>query len=417
MGPDRVNLFNMLKCKPHRQGAARRLAACVVIAASLACTTACSSDESSRPGFPRSQLTPPEGAALPYATPEQAGLDPAQVWRFKERLYARVVARHLVGAEILVIRDGAVVLHQSMGWADIDREIPMRRNSIFRIASMTKPVTGTAALRLVEAGRIRLDDRIAEHLSSFDNRRSRTVTIRQLLTHRSGFAQGAEPDGYEQAESLRQAVDLLGAAGPDFAPGERFVYSGLNSDILGVVIESVSGEPVERVLAQEIIAPLGMRDTHTSFDPADAWADRVPSLYRSWSEGRWERHWNPLRPHESNWFSPAGGLYATASDYATFLQAVLDGELIADTTIRLALEDPAPEARTTPLPRWYGMHWEIYAPPPAPDDFPVFGHRGATGTVGMVIPRSRTIIIYLTNSRENDVVDEVIEEAIELFAD
>jgi CubicO group peptidase (beta-lactamase class C family) len=377
---------------------------------------ACSRDESSRPGFPRSQLTPPPDAVLPYSTPEAAGLDPQAVWRFKERLYSRVLARHLVGAEILVVRGGRVVLHQSMGWADIDREIPMRRNSIFRIASMTKPVTGTALLQLVESGRIGLDDRVAEHLASFDNRRSRTITIRQLLTHRSGFAQGAEPGGYERAESLRQAVDLLGAAGPDFGPGERFVYSDLNSDILGAVIESVSGEPVEQVLAREIFAPIGMRDTHTSFAPADAWADRVPSLYRSWSEGRWERHWNPLRPHEANWFSPAGGLYATASDYATFLEAIIDGELIADTTIRLALEDPAPDARTTPYPRWYGMHWEVYAPPSAPGDLPAFGHRGATGTVGMVIPRSRTIIVYLTNSRENDVVDEVIEEALELFA-
>ena len=406
----------MLICKPHRQGAARGLVSCILVAASLLPLAACSSDEPSRPGFPRSQLTPPEGAVLPYSTPEEAGLDPQAVWRFKERLYARVVARHLVGAEVLVVRHGVVVLHQSMGWADIDRQIPMRRNSIFRIASLTKPVTGTAALRLVEAGRIGLDDRVAEHLASFDNRRSRGITIRQLLTHRSGFAQGSEPSGYESSGSLRQAVDLLGATGPDFAPGERFVYSDLNSDILGAVIASAHGEPVERVLEQEIIGPLGLHDTHTSFDPAEPWAERVPSLYRSWSEGRWERHWNPLRPHESNWFSPAGGLYATASDYARFLQAFVEGELLADATIRLALEDPAPDARAAPPPRWYGMHWEVYAPPSAPDDLPAFGHRGATGTVGMVIPHSDTIIIYLTNSQENDVVDEVIEESLELFA-
>ena len=405
----------MIRRDPLGQGAARKLLACVVAVAPLLPAAACSSDESSRPGFPRSQLTPPEGAVLPYSTPEEAGLDPQAVWRFKERLYSRVVARHLVGAEILVVRGGSVVLHQSMGWADIDREIPMRRNSIFRIASMTKPVTGTAALRLVEAGRIGLDDRVAEHLASFDNRRSGAITIRQLLTHRSGFAQGAEPNGYDSSGSLRQAVDLLGAAGPDFASGERFVYSGLNSDILGAVIESASGEPVERVLEQEIIVPLGLRDTHTSFDPAESWAGRVPSLYRSWSEGRWERHWNPLRPHEANWFSPSGGLYATATDYARFLQAIVVGGLITDATIRLALEDPAPDARTTPHPRWYGMHWEVYARPAAPRDPPVFGHRGATGTVGMVIPRSDTIIIYLTNSAENDVVDEVIELAIEVF--
>jgi CubicO group peptidase (beta-lactamase class C family) len=392
----------------HRQGAA--------LLPLLAALAACSSGESSRPGFPRSELTPVADAPFPYATAQDTGLDPRRLWRFKERLYARVVARHLVGSEILVVKDGRIVLHQAMGWADIDRRIPLERNSIFPIASMTKPILGVAVLQLVEQGRIELDAPVATYLPSFDNPRSGGITIRQLLTHRSGFAQGAEPSGYESSGSLRKAVDLLGATGPDFAPGERFAYSGLNSDILGAVIESAYGEPAERLLEQEMIGPLGLQDTHTSFDPAEPWAERVPSLYRSWSQGRWERHWNPLRPHESNGFSPAGRLYATAFDYARFLQACVEGELLADATIRLALEDPAPDARTTAPRRWYGMHWEVYAPPSAPGDLPAFGHRGATGTVGMVIPHSDTIIIYLTNSQENDVVDEVIEESIELFA-
>ena len=405
----------MIRHKHRGQGAIPILLVWIGACTPLLLVSACSSGESSRPGFPRSRLTPPDDAVLPYATPEQAGLDPQAVWRFKERLYSRVVARHLVGAEILVVRGGAVVLHQSMGWADIERELPMRRNSIFPIASMTKPVTGTAVLQLVETGRIGLDDRAADHLPSFDNPRSRGVTIRQLLAQRAGFAQGAEPDGYERSESLRQAVGLLGAAGPEFTPGDRFLYSGLNSDVLGAVIESATGEPVERILQQQIVEPLGLLDTHTSFAPTEPWAGRVPSRYRSWSEGRWERHWNPLRPHEANWFSPAGGLYATASDYARFLQALVGGELITDTTLRLALENPAPDAHTTHHPRWYGMHWEIYAPPSSPEDLPVFGHRGATGTVGMIIPHSDTIVIYLTNSMENDVVDEVIEWAMDTF--
>lgn len=402
-------MCNMTCSITGRQGARAILLICVA--------TACSSGESSRPGFPRSELTPLAGAPFPYASAEELGLDPQAVWRFKERLYSRVVARHLVGAEILVVKDGRIVLHQSMGWADIDRGIPMRRNTIFPIASMTKPVAGTAALQLVAAGRIGLDDRVADHLPSFDNRRSRDVTVRQLLTHRSGFAQGAEPEGYPEAESLTAAVALLGAAGPDTPPGERFIYSGLNSDALGAVMEAVTGERVEEVLNAGIIAPVGLDDTHTSFSPDLPWAPRVPSLYRSWSKGSWERHWNPLRPHETNWFSPAGGLYATAFDFAKFLQGYREGRLVADTTVAVALVDPSAADRSDSAPRWYGMHWEIYAPPVAPGQLPVFGHRGATGTVGMVIPHSDTIIIYLTNSRENDVVDEVIVSAVEVFGD
>ncbi|MCL7983534.1 MAG: beta-lactamase family protein, partial [marine benthic group bacterium] len=119
--------------------------------------------------------------------------------------------------------------------------------------------------------------------------------------------------------------------------------------------------------------------------------------------------------HETNWFSPASGLYGSAFDYARFLQSYRKAMLIADTTISLALADPAAADRSESAPRWYGMHWEIYAPPPDSAELPMFGHRGATGTVGLVIPQSNTLIIYLTNSMENDVVDEVILAAVEVF--
>ena len=378
---------------------------------------ACSSGETSRPGFPRTELTPIAGAPFPYAAPADVGLSEQQLWLFKERLYARVVARHLVGSEILVIKDGRIVLHQAMGWADIDRAVPLERDAVFRLASMTKPFVGTATLMLVEQGRIGLDDPVASYLSSFENSRSEAITVRQLLTHRSGFAQGAEPEGYSEAPGLLDAVNLLGAHGPDFPPGADFVYSNLNSDALGALIEVVTGEPVERVLDRQIIEPLGLADTHTSFAPEVSWAERVPSSYRQWGEGPWERFWNPLRPHEVAWFSPAGGLYGSAFDYAEFLTGYLAGQLIPDSTVAAALADPIAESRPAPLPRWYGMHWEIYAPASGEGGLPAFGHRGATGTVGMAIPDANVIVVYLTNSVENEVVDEVILAALELFGE
>ena len=378
---------------------------------------ACSSGETSRPGFPRTELTPIEGAPFTYAAPEDVGVSAQQLWLFKERLYSRVVARHLVGSEILVIKDGRIVLHQAMGWADIDRAVPMDRNSVFRIASMTKPFVGTVTLMLVEEGRIGLDDPVAAFLPSFDNPRSGAITARQLLTHRSGFAQAAEPEGYSEAPSLRDAVDLLGEFGPDYPPGEDFMYSSLNSETLGALIEAVTGEPVERILEQQIIQPLGLSDTHTAFAPEVSWADRVPSLYRRWGDGPWERFWNPLRPHEVEWFSPAGDLYGTAFDYAEFLTGFLAGQLVPDSTAAAALADPIAGSRPAPLPRWYGMHWEIYSAASGQGGLPAFGHRGATGTVGMAIPGANAIVIYLTNSQETDVVEEVIAAALELFGE
>ena len=376
---------------------------------------ACSSGETSSPGFPRTELTPIEGAPFTYAAPEDVGLSAQKVWLFKERLYSRVLARHLVGSEILVIKDGRIVLHQAMGWADIDRAVPMERDAVFRIASMTKPFVGTATLMLVEEGMLELDGRVAAHLPSFDNSRSGAITIRQLLTHRSGFAQGAEPDGYADAPSILDAVELLGAQGPDFPPGDDFIYSDLNSETLGALIEVVTGEPVERYLERRIIEPLGLGDTHTSFAPEVSWADRVPSLYRRWGEGPWERFWNPLRPHEVAWFSPAGDLYSSAFDYAEFLTGFLAEQLVPGTFVDEALADPIADSRPAPVPRWYGMHWEIYSRGGASDSLPAFGHRGASGTVGMAIPDANAIVVYLTNSQETDVVEEVIAAALELF--
>ena len=124
-----------------------------------------------RPGFPRTPRTPLAGAPLPYVSPEEVGLSEDGIWRFKERLYARVVARHVVGAEILVVKDRRVVLHQAMGWSDRERRTPLERNSIYRIASMTKPFAGTAALMLWEDGLLGLDDRVADYLPSFRNER------------------------------------------------------------------------------------------------------------------------------------------------------------------------------------------------------------------------------------------------------
>jgi CubicO group peptidase (beta-lactamase class C family) len=180
-------------------------------------------EDAGRPGFPRTPRTPIAGAPFPYAIPEEVGLAEERLWWLKERLYSRVVARHVVGAEVLVLKHRKIVLHQAMGWADRERLVPLERNSIFRIASMTKPVVGTAILMLADEGRLDLDDRVARHLPSFDNPRSRAITVRQLLNHRSGFVGGGEPDDYWEQSSLRDAMGTVGEVGPDFPPRRNSV--------------------------------------------------------------------------------------------------------------------------------------------------------------------------------------------------
>jgi CubicO group peptidase (beta-lactamase class C family) len=395
----------------------------ILIAISLASLAAgCGAEDPSRPGSPRTARTPLEGAPFPYAeSAEDVGVSSDAIWLFKERLYSRMVARHLVGAEILVIVDGRIVLHQAMGWADNEDLVPLERNSIFRLASMTKPLVGTATLMLVEEGQIGLDEPVGRYLDSFSRGVSAGITVRHLLTNRSGFVQGGDPPGYSDQPSLVDAVKLAGEQGPTYPPGERFIYSNLNSEALGAVVATVSGLPVEQFIEQRILAPLGMSDTHTEFSPEADWADRVPSSYRSWGGSSWERWWNPSRPHEMPWFSPAGDLFGSAFDYARFLGAWMDrgedpgGRLLEGATVAEALADPVVADTLPPRARWYGMQWEIYAPAPSAGALPVFGHRGATGTVGLTNPSRRAIVIYLTNSNETEVVEEVIDAALAMF--
>jgi CubicO group peptidase (beta-lactamase class C family) len=340
----------------------------------------------------------------------------------------------VVGAEILILKDRRIALHQAMGWSDRERLVPLERNSIYRIASMTKPFAGAAALLLWEEGLLDLEDRVAEHLPSFENERSGRITIRQALTHRSGFVQGGEPPGYREQPTLREAVDLIGEAGPYFPPGDRFVYSNLNSETLGALVEALTGQPVEAFLEERILAPLGLDDTHTRFSADAPWAGRVASSYRRWGAGSWEKYWSPESEEDRGWFSPAGDLYGTAFDYARFLALWMDrgrfegGELLTPGTVTAALADPERAGPTTdaaradpasegsgPRARYYAMQWEVYAPPSGPGELPVFGHRGASGTLGVAFPEQDVIVVFLTQSQETEVVEEVLETVLEMF--
>jgi CubicO group peptidase (beta-lactamase class C family) len=273
---------------------------------------------------------------------------------------------------------------------------------------------------LTDEGRLNVDDRVAQHLSSFDNVHSGAITIRQVLNQWSGFVQGGLPE-FQHQPTLRHGVDLAGQAGPTFPPGDRFVYSNLNSATVGALVEEIAGQPVERFIQTRILEPLGLEDTHTWFGPDSSWAPRVASSYRRWGAGPWERYWNNTRTEERAWFSPSGDLYATAFDYARFLAGWMDlgryedGRLLAEDTAREALADPLAGDTAQVRPRYYGFHWEIYAPPSRPGGLPVFGHRGATGTLGMAFPEQDVIVLYFTQSQENEVVDEVIEIALEMF--
>jgi len=345
---------------------------------------------------------------FPCSTPEDEGLDPFVLEAFMNDVAWWGQQGRIVGGELLVIKNRRVVWHQAVGWSDRERQVPLERNSIYRIRSMTKPFTGAAILILAEEGRLDLDDPVARFLPSFDNGRSGAITIRQLLTHGAGFEQTRFPEGYWTRPDLRSAVDLIGETGPPNPIGVSYSYSDHNSATLGAIIAELTGAPAEEFIRERILDPLGLADTHAYFAPDSSWAPRVNSTYGTASDGPVERYWDNTMAQQTPWFRASGGLYSTVYDYARWLSVWMNlgayegGRLLQESTVR--------EALAQGYSAGYGMHWERFpeteqeeeagdASDSGDNGLPRFGHRGSDGTLAIAFPDQDAMVLYFTQSR------------------
>ena len=295
---------------------------------------------------------------LPAATASAEGFAAERLERVHARLQQFVDEGQVAGAVSLVARNGKVVDVCTVGMRDRERRLAMTRDTIVRVYSMTKIVTSVAVLMLIEEGRLRLDDPIADFLPALKSPQvftggtaeapqyaplARPITIRHLLTHTSGFAYGLSrsvvDDMYRDARPLqsRTADDFVaGVAGlPLIAqPGDRYYY-GVNTDLLGAIVEKVTGQKLGAFMKARIFDPLGMPDT--GFAVAADKRNRLAVLYQREENA-------PLAPVDSLRLSPAaaadppypdpegrlfdsggGGLFSTADDYARFAQMLLNG--------------------------------------------------------------------------------------------
>ena len=289
---------------------------------------------------------------LPTATPESVGLSTTGLKRIDAFLQSLIDEGDLAGAVTLVARHGKTVHTSVMGKKDLASGEPLALDTIFRIFSMTKPVTGTAMSILRGEGRWAPEDPIAKHLPEFEGVRvfdglaadgsARTVaadhapTMCEVMTHTAGLSYGFNPDDpldklYIDAKvwggsSLADFARRVAALPLAYQPGSKWVYS-LSMDIQGAIIERLTGQTLPDFYRTRIFEPLGMVDT--AFHTPPEKKARLASLYR-WSP-RSSRSWsvNPLagRDHESP--PPAanggGGLVSTAADYARFAQMLLNG--------------------------------------------------------------------------------------------
>lgn len=317
---------------------------------------------------------------LKPAPPETAGASGTRLQRIDKMLQEYVDNHHIAGATALVARDGKIIYYKSVGYSDIDKHTALKNDAIYRIASQTKAITSVAVMMLYEQGKLLLDDAISKYIPEYKNQQvldkfnaadttyttvpaKRSVTIRDLLTHSSGigYAQIGSPESnaiyYKYGIvggigvsniKLADKMKILGTLPLLHQPGEKWTY-GLNTDLLGYLVEVISGVSLDEYLRKNIFEPLGMNDTY--FYLPSAKHNRLVRLNTEDSTGR-----VIMAPKTMNlngdidldyplsagtYYSGGGGLSSTAMDYSIFLQMMLNGgiyngkRILSPVTVRM----------------------------------------------------------------------------------
>tara|TARA_B100000900_G_scaffold375755_1_gene358081 strand:- start:2094 stop:3359 length:1266 start_codon:yes stop_codon:yes gene_type:complete len=320
------------------------------------------------------------GAELPRAQPDTAGMSSERLARIAPAMQRYIDAQLTPGVITAVMRHGKLVHFESQGLMDVATGKPMREDAIFRIASMTKPIASTALMMLWEEGHFQLRDPVSKFIPEFADTKvsttadasgesgqlvspKRPIQIRDLLTHTAGLANSyignvsayrqamSEPRPTSNAEQIRRLARLP----LNYHPGEEWQYSAA-TNVVGHLVEIISGQSLDEFLQERIFKPLDMTDTHFYLD--DTKGGRLTTQYtpgdnnkiQAQDPGSEQSRWitNPR-----NLFSGGGGLVSTVRDYLRFQQAMLDGgeldgtRILAPSTISLMLEN-----HTGDLPLW-----------------------------------------------------------------
>ena len=301
------------------------------------------------------------------------------------------------GGVVLIGHDGTVVYRKAFGWRSLEptRE-KMTVDTVFDLASLTKCIaTTTSMMKLLQEGRVRLNDPVATYLPEFAQNGKADITVRELMTHYSGLP--PDLDLKSPWEGSATAFQMTMREKPNNPPGSRFVYSDINFETLGFLIEKVTGVPLNQFAQTNIFAPLGMKDT--TFLPPAGWIPRIaPTQY--------DDHHQMLRgvvhdPTARRMGGVAGhaGLFSTADDLAAYAQEMLTGDRVLS---RLAIEKMSTPQQPANAASLRGLGWDIDSPFSSNrgELLPVgsYGHTGFTGTSLWIDPVTDTYIIVLTNA-------------------
>jgi uncharacterized protein YbbC (DUF1343 family)/CubicO group peptidase (beta-lactamase class C family) len=309
-----------------------------------------------------------------------------------------IAQQQIPGAVLIVGHDGQVVYRKAYGSRAIEpRQEAMTLDTIFDCASMTKVLATTPAImQLWEQGKFRMNDPVAKYLPEFGQNGKQDITIRQLLVHYSGLA--PDLDLTKPWEGKETAYRMAFEAPPVWAPGAAFIYSDINFEVLGALVERLSGESLDQYAEKHVFEPLGMKQTR--FLPPPSWQSRIAPTEED------DKH-HLLRgvvhdPTARRMGGVAGhaGVFSTADDLAMFAQALLDGgrRVLTPATIAKMTAPQQPVNETAVR----GFGWDIDSPLSSNrgELLPVgsYGHTGFTGTSLWIDPMTKTYIVLLTNA-------------------
>jgi CubicO group peptidase (beta-lactamase class C family) len=382
---------------------------------------------------------------LPRTPPESVGMSSERLARIGVAMQRYVDRGEVPGVVTLVARKGQVVHFEAVGYSDVEAKTPMTTDTIVRIASMTKPITSVALMMLYEEGHFLLDDPIDQWLPEFKDMKvivpapagervatpytlvpaKRPITVKHLLTHTAGLAntyRGPTQPEYAKIaerqkpdETMADAVARLATLPLNFQPGEAWEY-GPATNVVGRLVEVMSGQSLDEFFQKRIFAPLAMHDTHFYLPAAKL--DRFAALYRPNQEKKIEL--TEKASPDSRWvkephvyFAGAGGLVSTAADYFRFHQMMLGGgeshgvRLLGRKTVELMTAN-----HTGEVPIWltgpgygFGLGYSVVkdiGQTALPASVGTYSWGGAFCTYFWVDPRERMIGILLTQVRPYD---------------
>jgi CubicO group peptidase (beta-lactamase class C family) len=391
------------------------------------------------------------------ASPESAGMSKAALDRLEQHLKRRYLETgRYPGTQLLVYRRGKIVHSTVQGFADLERKVPVKDDTIFRIYSMTKPITSVAFMMLFEEGRVALDEPVHKYIPEWKNLGvfvagtapafltrppSRPMLIVDLLRHTSGltygFQQRSNVDAaYREkklgdvvkAGTLETMIEDLAKMPLEFSPGEAWNYS-VSTDVIGYLIGKISGQPFEQFLKERIFDPLGMNDTdfYVSADKAHRFAacysadpPGAVTFHAAERKGSLSLQDDPatspfLSPPEL--FSGGGGLCSTAADYLTFCRALVHGgelggvRLIGPKTLKLMTSNHLPGGRDLPeISRslfseasyngvGFGLGFSVTVDPAKtliPGSVGEYAWGGAAATAFWIDPAEELVTIFMT---------------------